>query len=352
MLGMDATSAGAGLYGRVFDELPIGAAVLRLDVPEDPGSWRVVALNPAARRLARAESLGSDLTRACREAQLTGEERVLPDWPGSKPGARLSLRVFALGGPLVGILYEDVTARRTAQDSLARSNSDLTQFAFAAAHDLQAPLRKAAAFADQLRARLAGRLDASEADFLARLLKSLAGMQSLIAGLLALARVGAGGAPPQDVPLTPVAAEVAADLDETIKACGGTVKIDSLPSVHADPVQVRQLLQNLIGNALKFRLPDKPPTVRVYGRERPDGKAEIFVADDGVGFDGAQAGRLFQPFTTLHSRKDYPGSGIGLALCRAIAARHGGEISVESVVGAGAVFKVVLPGGGASWNNA
>jgi|GEM_PF-2519315 len=254
----------------------------------------------------------------------------------------------------VKVLRDATERRRILQEleertaALARSNADLTQFAYVASHDLQEPLRKAAAFAEQLRARLDGRLDATDQDFMARLLRSVDGMKSLIDALLELARVASTPAAPERVDLEAAAREAVDGLAVALAESGGTIRIDSLPAVEADPQQMRQLLQNLLANAIKFRRPDRPPSIRLYGRTLRDGSCELCVEDDGVGFDMKYAGRLFQPFQRLHSRKDFSGTGMGLAICQKIVERHGGTISVESAVDRGSTFKVVLPRGGAA----
>lgn len=377
-LGRQEDARRIGLYRRLVDELPIGLAILRLDDPADARSLRIVEMNPAGLRLAASEEpaagraltdfapevFDTELPGACVKAIRDGRTVTLPDFVSRErvPGGHFSIRIFPLGGPLAGLVFENVTAQKAAQDALARSNADLTQFAYVASHDLQEPLRKAGAFAEQLQRRSADRLDDAGRDFLARLQRALDGMQSLIDALLALARVSGGGVPAEAVDLGKLAVEVVDDLHFPLAQSGGKVRIDSLPSIEADPQQMRQLLQNLIGNAIKFHRPGRAPDVRVYGRTLPDGRAEFCVEDDGVGFDNKYAERLFQPFQRLHSRKDFPGSGIGLAICRKIVARHGGTIAVDGAVDRGALFTVVLPAardrakddpqavGGASWN--
>lgn len=347
------------LYRRIVSELPIGIAVLRIEKPADPGSWLIVDFNPAGMRLAAAggvnpadrplldfapELRGGPLPRACVEALRRGREVDIDDFPSTSraPGRRFSIRVFPLGGPLVGLAFEDVTARKAAEAALSSSNDELTQFAYVASHDLRAPLSKAAAFAEQLRHRLGDGLDATSLDLLRRMGRSLEGMQDLINALLSLALVTSRTAPPQEVDLSATAAEVLADLDGAIAAARAHVRVGELPTVKGDPQQMKQLLQNLIGNALKFATPDKPPRVRVRGRAL-NGGVELVVEDDGIGFDMQFAERIFQPFQRLHARHEYPGSGMGLAICRRIVERRGGSIDVDSAPGRGARFTIVLP---------
>lgn len=348
------------LYRRIVSELPIGIAVLRVEKPADPDSWLIVDFNPAGMRLAASgkenpsgrhlldfspEIRGGPLPRACVEALRSGREVVLDDFPGTSraPGRRFSIRVFPLRGPLVGLAFEDITARKSAEAALSRSNDELTQFAFVASHDLQAPLRKASAFAEQLRLRLGDGIDATSLDFLGRMGRSLQDMQELIDALLALARISSPKASPCDVDLSMTAAEVLSDLDGVIVATRAHVRVGRLPSVKGDRRQMKQLLQNLIGNALKFTAPGRPPRVRVRGRALNGGGVELIVEDDGIGFDMNCAERIFQPFQRLHARHEYPGSGMGLAICRRIVERRGGSISVDSAPGRGTRFTINLP---------
>ncbi|MCR4294482.1 MAG: ATP-binding protein, partial [Elusimicrobia bacterium] len=303
--------------------------------------------NPSGRRLLdfAPELRGGPLPRACVEALQRNREVDLDDFAVASraPGRRFSIRVFPLGAPLVGLAFEDVTARKAAEAALSRSNDELTQFAYVASHDLQAPLRKAAAFAEQLRQRLGDGLDATSLDFLSRMGRSLEGMQDLIDALLALARISSPASLPIDVDLSATAAEVLSDLDGTIAGAEAHVRIGRLPSVKGDPRQMKQLLQNLIGNALKFTAPGRPPRVRVRGRALNGGDVELIVEDDGIGFDMKFAERIFQPFQRLHARHEYPGSGMGLAICRRIVDRRGGSIAVDSAPGRGTRFTIVRP---------
>ncbi|MBI2385216.1 MAG: PAS domain-containing protein [Elusimicrobia bacterium] len=347
------------LYRRIFAEVPVGLAVLRVDDPGEPDGWLIVELNPSGLRLAGAAAedpagtrlldfapdlRGGELTRACAEALRLNRSVGLPDFSSARvPGARFAINVFSLGAPFVGVAFENVTARKAAEEALARSNAELTQFAYVASHDLQAPLRKIAAFSEQLALRLAAQRDATVQDYLARIGRSVAGMQDLIEGLLELARVDANTEELREVRLADVADEVLEDLKETIDGLGATVERGDLPVVMGDPGQLRRLLHNLVGNALKFAARGRAPRVRLRGGPRDAGLRELVVEDDGVGFDMAFAGRLFQPFQRLHSRRDFPGSGMGLAICRKIAERHGGAISVQSAPERGTRVTVVFP---------
>jgi signal transduction histidine kinase len=176
----------------------------------------------------------------------------------------------------------------------------------------------------------------------------------LIDGLLALSRVTTRAKDFVTVDLACVAREVVSDLEAQIERVGGRVEVGSLPTIQADPLQIRQLLQNLIGNALKFRPPDQAPIVTVEGRfvhreqrqsrqTAADEQCRITVADNGIGFDEQYRERIFGIFQRLHPRDVYEGTGIGLALCRKIVEHHGGKITARSTAGKGSVFEVLLP---------
>jgi signal transduction histidine kinase len=237
-----------------------------------------------------------------------------------------------------------------ANESLAHSNRELEQFASVASHDLQEPLRKIQAFGDRLQTRYGQELGEQGADYLKRMLASAMRMRSLIDALLTFSRVTSKAQPFTPVDLAATAEDVIADLEERIQRDGGRVEIGPLPSLEADPLQMRQLFQNLIGNGLKFSRPGTPPVVKVESRllthagengEAP--RSEISVRDNGIGFEEVYLDRIFDLFQRLHGRHEYEGTGMGLAICRKIVERHGGTITAESSLGQGATFLVTLP---------
>ena len=248
---------------------------------------------------------------------------------------------------------EAETARHAAE--LERSNYELQQFAYVASHDLQEPLRKIRTFSDRLEAKCKEQLDETGRECVDRMQTAAARMQSLIDGLLSLSRVTTGGHEFVPVDLQRIAEEVVGDLEAQIERVSGRVELGHLPTIQADPLQMRQLLQNLIGNGMKFHRVDEPPVVKVSGRfvhgrgERPAGfraKEElcrIVVEDNGIGFEAKHAERIFGVFQRLHPRDVYEGTGIGLALCRRIVERHGGTIAAHSTPGAGSTFEIILP---------
>lgn len=253
----------------------------------------------------------------------------------------------------------DITERRAAEEALVslnrrleQSNRELQDFASVASHDLQEPLRKIQAFGDRLRTRYADSLDAAGHDYLARTLSAAQRMQTLINDLLVFSRVSTRAQPFEPIALADVAAEVLGDLEAQIERTGGAVELGPLPTLEADPLQMRQLLQNLISNALKFHREGVPPRVSIWSEGldahgRPATVApdafRISVADNGIGFAEKYLDRIFTVFQRLHGREQYEGTGIGLAICRRIVERHGGAISAASSPGEGATFVITLP---------
>lgn len=253
-------------------------------------------------------------------------------------------------------LQLEILERKRAEESIravARkleiSNRELQDFAYVASHDLQEPLRKVQAFGDRLKLKYAPQLGPEGADFLDRMQNAAKRMQVLINDLLAFSRVTTKANPFQMVDLNQVLKEVASDLEVRLQQTNGRIEKENLPTIQADPVQMRQLLQNLLSNALKFHKPEEPPVVIVRSTILPpekDGegsKCEIQVADNGIGFDEKYLDRIFTVFQRLHGRGVYEGTGIGLAICRKIVDRHGGTISARSKPGLGAAFIVTLP---------
>ncbi len=231
-------------------------------------------------------------------------------------------------------------ARRAEQ--LARSNAELDQFASVASHDLQEPLRKVQAFSARALETEGDNLSDKGRDFLERASGSAARMQDLIDDLLRFARVGTRTQPFEETDMTELTREVLIDLETAIEQAGAKVELGELPTVAVDRRQASQLMQNLISNALKFRREGVTPEVRIEGSAGPR-FAEIRVIDNGIGFAPEYSDRIFRVFERLHGRGSYPGTGIGLALCRKVAERHGGTVGAEGRPGEGATFIVRLP---------
>jgi light-regulated signal transduction histidine kinase (bacteriophytochrome) len=239
-------------------------------------------------------------------------------------------------------ITRDLTERKLAEEHLRRSNRELEQFASVAAHDLQEPLRKIQAFGDRLQTRAAPVLDGESKDYLERMLNSATRMRSLINDLLTFSRITTKAQPFLPVDLEKIAREVISDLEVRISQTGGRVELSPLPIVDADALQMRQLFQNLIGNALKFRKPNEAPVVTLEAAELGS-FVQITVRDNGIGFEEIYLDRIFEVFQRLHGRQEYEGTGMGLAICRKIVERHGGSITAMSAPGAGATFVVKLP---------
>jgi len=226
-------------------------------------------------------------------------------------------------------------------DELARSNADLEQFAYVASHDLQEPLRMVTAYTQLLGERYRGKLDETADKFIGYASEGAQRMQVLIQDLLAFSRVGRNGAVLGSVDCNSVMAEVLQTLGPVIQESGAVVTHGDLPAVWADRTQMSQLFQNLTGNAIKFR-GKKPPMISVEA-EKADGKWRFSVRDNGIGIAPEYAENIFVVFQRLHARTEYPGNGIGLAICKKIVERNGGKIWVESEAGAGSTFKFTLP---------
>jgi light-regulated signal transduction histidine kinase (bacteriophytochrome) len=233
---------------------------------------------------------------------------------------------------------------------LEKTNEELQQFAFVTSHDLQEPLRKIQTFGSRLRANYGALLDEQGTGYLERMQDAAGWMQSLLSELLNYSRITTKAQPCAPVNLTKVVQEVVTALKARLERTGGRVEVSDLPTIDADHTQIRQLLQNLIDNALKFRRPEEPSLVkvsfcRVEGQEERQkcDLCQIVVSDNGIGFDEKYLDRIFSPFQRLHGRNKYEGTGMGLAISRKIATRHGGSITAESTPGKGATFCVTLP---------
>ncbi|MBC1219303.1 PAS domain-containing protein [Nostoc sp. UCD121] len=246
------------------------------------------------------------------------------------------------------LILEQETRHR---EELTRSNEELKQFAFVASHDLQEPLRKIKSFGDRLKSTCGDTLSEQGRDYLERMQNAASRMQTLIEDLLTLSRVTTRAQPFVSVNLTKIAQEVLSDLEIYVQQTGGSVEIGELPTIQADPIQMRQLLQNLIGNALKFHRPQIPPVIKIYSKilnNQADNISsnselcQIIVEDNGIGFEEKYLDRIFNVFQRLHSSIEYEGTGIGLAICRKIIERHHGHLTAQSKPGQGAKFTILL----------
>lgn len=260
------------------------------------------------------------------------------------------------------VVFKDITERKRTEETLARkaaelarSNAELEQFAYVASHDLQEPLRKIQAFGDRLKSRCDAVQLQDGRDYLERMQSAAARMQTLINDLLTFSRVISATQPFVPVDLAAVTKEVLTDLEVRIEQTKAKVEVGPLPTIEGDPLQMRQLLQNLVGNALKFQPPNSQPLIKIQAQtiKSPfaggaeiaptDEICELIVQDNGIGFEEKYLDKIFAMFQRLHGRSEYEGTGVGLAVCRRITDRHGGTITARSKPGEGATFVVTLP---------
>ncbi|MFC7239081.1 PAS domain S-box protein [Saliphagus sp. GCM10025317] len=296
--------------------------------------------------------------RAGLQQYLETSERTL-DWDYVEiPGQRADGSAVSLSITFSEIVYEndryftgvirDITDRKKRERQLERANERLTQsnkrleqFAHAASHDLQEPLRMVSSYLQLIEQRYEDDLDANGTDYLEFAVEGADRMRAMIEGLLEYSRIETGGKPLEPTDLDAVFEDVLDDLEGQIERSNATITSDSLPQVRGDRTQLRQLFQNLLDNAMTYS-GDEPPQIHVSA-ERDGREWVVSVCDEGIGLDPAHDSRVFEVFQRLHSREEYSGSGIGLALCKRIVERHGGDIWVDAEPGEGATFSVTLP---------
>jgi light-regulated signal transduction histidine kinase (bacteriophytochrome) len=237
---------------------------------------------------------------------------------------------------------------------LEQSNRELQEFAYIASHDLQEPLRKIQVFGDRLKLKAADYLDETALDYLERMQNSAKRMQTLINDLLQFSRISAKSTAEDfvQVDLNRILQDVLSDLEGSLEHYAGTVSVDSLPAIKANPLQIRQLLQNMLSNALKFHRPGVPPEVNVNWHNQTmfsdvdnhEKYYEIAISDNGIGIDPQYADKIFVPFQRLHGKNEYDGTGVGLAICRKIIEKHHGYIhALPAPTGQGTLFVLGFP---------
>ena len=336
--------------------------------------WRVLEWNPAAERTfghRRDDVLGKPvgehvLPPGSREDHLaklrnyvqSGEERARGRLlemtamraDGTEFPAEIAVDVSRVRGKSVFVAFvRDITERRAAQDALERktrellrSNADLQQFAYVASHDLQEPLRMVAGFTQLLAKRYHGKLDAKADQWIEFAADGAIRMQRLIDDLLEYSRLETGTGPYGPVESEESLRECLGNLQSALRETGAEVTHDPLPRVQAHGPHLVRVFQNLIANAVKFRSEDRPARVHVSA-ERNGSDWTFSVRDNGIGIEGRDRERVFQIFQRLHAPGRYPGTGIGLAICKKVVERHGGRIWVESTPGDGSAFRFTMP---------
>jgi PAS domain S-box-containing protein len=248
------------------------------------------------------------------------------------------------------LLEQEIAVRRQTEQALmdltarlSTSNQELDQFAHVASHDLKEPLMLIIAFSERLAKRYSANLDDKGMEYLRRITAAAEHMRQLIEGFLALSQVNSGAQTYEEIDLADLIQEVLQSLEERIKESHARIEIGKLGRLDGDRVQIRQLFQNIISNALKYRKPEGQPLVVLQGEMVDDTFYEILVQDNGIGFDPQDAERIFKPLERLHSRREFEGTGMGLTTCQKIVARHGGEILARGLPGEGATFVIRLP---------
>ncbi len=297
------------------------------------------------------DTISRTLGELARKGPIRDQERVFRHRDGTTIAVSVSISPVSGSATESGavVIARDIRERKRAEEELLQftkrleqSNRELEDFAYVASHDLQEPLRKIQAFGDLLENKYASDLPLQAKDYIDRMRSAAKRMQVLINDLLAFSRVTTKGQPFVVVNLAQIANEVAHDLEVRMQDTGGHIYIGELPEIEADPLQMRQLLQNLAGNALKFHRPNVPALVKIDAVVS-ETRCRILVEDNGIGFEEKYAERIFTMFERLHGRGQYEGTGIGLAICRRIAERHGGTIEAHSKPGEGSTFIVTLP---------
>ncbi|TAN55046.1 MAG: sensor histidine kinase [Rhodospirillales bacterium] len=266
-------------------------------------------------------------------------------WRNAGIGVLTILIMAGLSMLVLRAVRHEETAREDlerANDSLRRSNADLEQFAYIASHDLQEPLRQIGSYVQLLERRYKDKLDNDANTFITYTVDGVKRLQSLIHELLAYSSVGTRRSPFTETDLTELARKAVLSLSGDIKSSGAEVLIETLPTLTVDAPQIEAVFQQLVSNGLRFQAKGTVPRLRIWSEERADDWV-VSIKDNGIGIDSQYFDRIFLIFKRLHSRAEYPGDGIGLALCQRVVERHGGRIWVESEPGQGAVFRFTLP---------
>lgn len=296
-----------------------------------------------------ADDNGRDICQA--EMNLAAEKGFSADirWHVRKDGSSIfgqgcMTALWDTSGNLLGFakIFSDETENKKLQDSLTESNAALEQFAYVASHDLQEPLRTISSYSDLLMRRYRNQLDEEGRQVVNLIAEGAKRMSALVHDLLTYARVQTERDRPLSSSLDEVLETALSQLKTAIEECDAAVTHDPLPEISADQGQMVRLFQNLVGNSLKYRRRDVRPEVHITAREETS-FCVISIKDNGIGFEAKDAAKIFTPFTRLHSQSEFPGTGVGLAICRRIVENHGGRIWAESKAGEGSTFHFSLP---------
>jgi len=345
-----------------------GMGTWRLDLIEDVMTWdealfKLFGLSPGTFRggyedflncihPADRETLRASMARAIESSvEYSARYRIiLPDQTECTLESRGSVNCDENGRPihLSGVAW-DITAQQKQEEIerytevLKRSNEELERFAYVASHDLKSPLNNIVHYTEELLKASCEKTTGSTSQIIERIHLAAVRMSALIDGLLEFSRADIEIQKMEAVALEPVFQEILIDLESHIRQHGGAVEIGQLPTVVGDRLQLRQLFQNLIANAIKFHSPGKPTQVIIQADQNEDHFVEIRIQDNGIGIEKEYLDAIFKPFNRLHRQDEYEGSGIGLATCQRIIQRHGGTINVESELGRGSLFRIRLP---------
>ena len=353
-------------YRSLFDSLDAGFCIIEVLFVEagTPIDYVVLEANPAfVQQTGLADAIGRrmrDLEPAHEEHWFqiygeiarTGEPRRCVQAAMPLIGGWYEVYAFPSGAPgsnRVAILFHDITERMRSEEALReyaenlrRSNEDLERFAYVSSHDLQEPLRSIVSFSQLLERKYRGRLDAEADEYIDFIVEGGTRMQRLILDLLAFSRVNTTRQQIARTDAEDVLSEAMRSLDVSLREAGAVLTHDPLPDVTADPIQLAQVFENLVSNAVKFRRPNEPLRIHISAR-RLDGFWEFSVADNGIGIEAEYFEKIFVIFQRLHTKDAYPGTGIGLAIVKRIIDRHGGAVRVESTPGEGSTFSFTLP---------
>jgi len=313
------------VYGEILAELKVSPADLesRIDYYQERNTLLQAHATELEEKVAELKQAQEELRRAHDQLETRVEERTQELKASNE------------------LLTAEVVERKRAEADFARSNAELEQFAYVASHDLQEPLRMVASYVQLLERRYKGQLDKDADEFIGFAVDGAKRMQTLINDLLAYARIGTRGKAFNPIDTEKAARAGAANLRVAVEESGAQIIYHSLPTLRADATQLAQLFQNLFGNAIKFRS-QAAPIIGVWAAYR-DKEWVFSVTDNGIGIDPQYSEHVFRLFQRLHTRTAYPGTGIGLALCKKIVERHGGRIWVESQIGQGSTFHFTIP---------